>query len=259
MGDTLAKENVKTSCFKDALNELNKSLALREESECGGILEECKSDLIWLWELAVQPEEKRQCIDLTAMLGNEADCHGLLSRFAFTSYEAKDYQTAKHGFLRLAQMGSQAGKNNLAYMARRGEGDHLWFFQTEEILRLLKSGVQEREVFSVINTALVFALLLQTAEDWKFADRLISLLQSGAVFAASWWYDLAARGEAEGYLVHWWLLRHGKMGTSPLGTLEALSVKVKSLYPDIPEDLLNPMQTTLSQEQADAEDIAKDE
>ena len=70
------------------------------------------------------------------------------------------------------------------------------------------------------------------------ADNLASLMdRNNVINALMWWQDVANIGEAEGFLVHLLMLRHGKIGSSPLGSMAELFAKVKKDYPGIPEKM----------------------
>ena len=86
--------------------------------------------------------------------------------------------------------------------------------------------------------ALFWALEYGGEENWDLADKLVSYVDKNDVTGAlEWWKGVALADEAEGYLVHLLLVRHGKVGSSPLGKIEELFDRVKKDYPGIPEKM----------------------
>ena len=75
----------------------------------------------------------------------------------------------------------------------------------------------------MINMGLLFALSLSDPKDWRTADELFSLLPSELSGADNWWEELGKSGEIEGWLVHFFLLRHKKIDHSELGTIDSLA------------------------------------
>lgn len=82
---------------------------------------------------------------------------------------------------------------------------------------------------------LLFALRLSTPDDWKTADELFALLPNELTGADSWWEKLGKNNESEGYLVHFFLLRHEKIEHSDLG-----SIKSNTRYPNSPNGITDP-------------------
>lgn len=82
---------------------------------------------------------------------------------------------------------------------------------------------------------LLFALNLSTPIDWKTADDLFALLPNGLTGADSWWEKLGQNNESEGYLVHFFLLRHEKIEQSSLGSIKSLAVRLAKSIDGFPE------------------------
>lgn len=54
-------------------------------------------------------------------------------------------------------------------------------------LRMLQEGVKEGDAFSLVNTALVFALMLGDDESWHLADSIFGKLSGfGGMLVSSW-------------------------------------------------------------------------
>lgn len=122
--------------------------------------------------------------------------------------------------------------NNLAYVLRR-ERDG--WANSCEIMTLLLPGVQKKAPFCLINMGLLFALKMSTPKDWETADELFSLLPAGLSGADSWWEKLGKNGDSEGYLVHFFLLRHGKIRQSSLGSIKSIVQHLKRNLKEFPE------------------------
>jgi len=150
------------------------------------------------------------------------------------SYEKKYYGIAEYIFRDLAQRGSIAAKNNLAYMIRRKETNSLTGQEIKEAMLLLHEGIDERDAFALVNMALIFALNFGGEDDWVIADLFISDIQEDVKEVYNWWKILADSGDAEGSLIHWWLLRHKKIRKSTLGTKEELESIVKQKIENVP-------------------------
>lgn len=122
--------------------------------------------------------------------------------------------------------------NNLAYVLRRKTDDPISNF---EIITLLLPGVKEKEPFSLINMGLLFALRLSTPDDWKTADELFALLPNELTGADTWWENLGKNKELEGYLVHFFLLRHNKIEHSDLGSIKSIALRLAKSIDRFPE------------------------
>lgn len=192
-----------------------------------------QSQISVLWELAISPEEKYQCIEIAAMLPEDFLRKTSLNQLGFHAYEHNEFNYAAHAFMRSAQMGDIGAKNNFAYLLRKELCDCSSFYAPLDLLKILQPGLKAKEPLSVVNTALVLALLLGTDFDWEVADRLISCLDdiSGV---ASWWETIGKNGDQEGHLVHLWLLRHKLITESPLGSSNELFDDVCKVYRSVP-------------------------
>lgn len=148
----------------------------------------------------------------------------ILHSIAFDEYEAGNIDFAEHLFRNACDLVDDGSlNNNLAYVLRRKRDDSI---NSCEVITLLLPGVQEREPFSLINMGLLFALRLSTPNDWKTADDIFSLLPDELTGADSWWEKLGKNNESEGYLVHFFLLRHQKIKFSELGSEKSLAIRL---------------------------------
>lgn len=123
-----------------------------------------------------------------------------------------------------------------AYMIRRHEiaapsnRDHVL------ALRVLQEGVKEGDAFSLVNTALVFALMLGDDESWHLADSIFERLSGfGGMLVSSWWEDLAKGGDDEGFLVIFFLLRHGKIDNDSVGSIKSIALRLAKSIDGFPE------------------------
>ena len=192
-----------------------------------------------------EDNEKIACLDLLGKvyygkMNDETLQLGLsfssgLASIGFDAYERKSFLLAECAFQLLASLGDSTGKNNYAYMIRRKEVSDIEKHPFTEAITILRDGVKNLESFSLINMALIFALCLKTDNDWKIADDLIPLVSpSNANSICSWWEDVAESGDAEGLLVHLWLLRHKKIESSPLGPRMELATRLTFKLPGFP-------------------------
>ena len=157
----------------------------------------------------------------------------VLHSIAFEEYEAEDIDFAEYLFRSACDLvDDNSLNNNLAYVLRRKRDDSI---NSCEVITLLLPGVQEREPFCIINMGLLFALNLSTPIDWKTADDLFALLPNGLTGADSWWEKLGQNNESEGYLVHFFLLRHEKIEQSSLGSIKSLAVRLAKSIDGFPE------------------------
>lgn len=157
----------------------------------------------------------------------------VLHSIAFEEYEAGDIDFAEYLFRSACDLVDDISlNNNLAYVLRRKRDDSI---NDCEVITLLLPGIQEREPFCLINMSLLFALSLSTPDDWRTADDLFALLPNGLSGADSWWEKLGKNNETEGYLVHFFLLRHDKIEHSNLGSIKSIAVRLKRELKGFPE------------------------
>lgn len=157
----------------------------------------------------------------------------VLHSIAFEEYEAGNIDFAEYLFRNACDLvENNSLNNNLAYVLRRKNDDSI---NSCEIITLLLPGVQNREPFCLINMGLLFSLTLSTQNDWKTADDLFSLLPKELNGADSWWEKLGKSNESEGYLVHFFLLRHQKITHSDLGSIISISRRLSKNIDDFPE------------------------
>lgn len=152
------------------------------------------------------------------------------------AYSAKMYSAAEIAYRIIAESGDTSAKNNYAYMIRRHEiaapsnRDHVL------ALRVLQEGVKEGDAFSLVNTALVFALMLGDDESWHLADSIFERLSGfGGMLVSSWWEDLAKGGDDEGFLVIFFLLRHGKIDNDSVGSIKSIALRLAKSIDGFPE------------------------
>lgn len=160
----------------------------------------------------------------------------ILHSIAFEEYEAGEIDFSEHLFRSACDLVDDSSlNNNLAYVLRRKSDDPI---NNGEVITLLLPGVQEKEPFCMINMGLLFALNLSDSDDWRTADALFSLLPDGLNGADSWWDDLGKSNESEGYLVHFFLLRHNKVEHSDLGSIKSIAMRLKRSIETFPAWLL---------------------
>lgn len=186
-----------------------------------------------LWSYAQSFDEKIACIDLAAAISITVLRDALILGFSMESYEAKDFPTAFYGFVKGAQMGNIVAKNNLAYMIRRNEYSFDSSDKNTTALKLLVPGVKEREPFSIVNTALILCLQLKEDHDWQTADKLFEYMTEKEQSVCDWWANLGE--EIEGYLVHFFLLRHEKIEHSVLGSIKSIALRLEKSIDGFPD------------------------
>lgn len=159
-----------------------------------------------------------------------------LASIGMAAYSAKMYSVAEIAYRMIAESGDTSAKNNYAYMIRRHEiaapsnRDHVL------ALRMLQVGVKEGDAFSLVNTALVFALVLGDDDSWHLADSIFERLSGfGGMLVSSWWEDLAKEGDDEGFLVIFFLLRHEKIEHSDLGSIKSIALRLAKNIGGFPE------------------------
>lgn len=162
-----------------------------------------------------------------------------LAMVGLNAYNEKSFLTAEIAFRILSECGDAGGKNNYAYMIRRREVSNPRSFSPITVIRLLRGGVQEKEPYSLVNMALTFSLCLGTDDDWHIADKLMAAISvDDTMGIQAWWCDVAKNGDVEGYLVHYFLLRHRKMQSSVLGSDVSIRQKLVNDIIPFPEWLI---------------------
>lgn len=222
--------------FNLEYQQLNLLLALINTDEANLELLSFDDKVRHLWSYAKTLEEKVACIDLAAAISIPFLRNALILNFSMESYEVKDYSIAFYGFMKGAQMGSTDAKNNLAYMIRRGEYGFRGLDNAATALKLLVPGVKEREPFSIVNIALVLCLLLKEESDWQTADKLFEYVAEKEQAICDWWANLGE--EIEGYLVHFFLLRHKKIEHSDLGSIKSITRRLEKSIDGFPDWLV---------------------
>lgn len=142
--------------------------------------------------------------------------------------------------------------NNFAFILRKKDkGNKLTI---NEIFNLLTIGVKAKNPYSLINLALLYSINmdgicpkstpeeqflknLNTSNNWDIADELFSFLPNNLNEADIKWEQLGESGDPEGYLVHFFLLKHHKIIKSALGSTNKIYSYCRSVYPNITEKL----------------------
>lgn len=157
----------------------------------------------------------------------------IIHSIAFEEHEDGDVNFSEYLFRSACDLVDDSSlNNNLAYVLRRKRDDSI---NNGEVITLLLPGVQKQEPFCIINMGLLFALNLSTPDDWRTADDLFSLLPDELSGADSWWEKLGKSTEPEGYLVHFFLLRHGKIEHSNLGSIKSIAMRLKNTTEGFPD------------------------
>jgi len=191
-------------------------------------------------------EEKLNCYRLANFLKNKYDLQTSalsmymeLGTIGFEAYKNGDKKTAEIAFAILSENGDSNGRNNYAYMIRRKETTENSETMLIKAIQLLKEGIIQKESFSYVNLALLLALRCGKDSDWKFADELVEKMPDDNVSSVQgWWEDVGNSGDIEGLLVHFFLLRHGKIKKSVFGDMEQLSKKLSNELDNFPDWLI---------------------
>lgn len=200
--------------------------------------------LLEIAEADIESEDGRQAVETIERIRNAnnnttriaATFSRRLASVGMAAYSAKMYSVAEIAYRIIAESGDTSAKNNYAYMIRRHEiaapsnRDHVL------ALRVLQEGVKEGDAFSLVNTALVFALMLGDDKSWHLADSIFERLSGfGGMLVSSWWEDLAKGGDDEGFLVIFFLLRHGKIDNDSVGSIKSIALRLAKSIDGFPE------------------------
>lgn len=209
--------------------------------------QDIKTDRLFLDKIALYLQEESNLERIDELFGILKDAKiedaTYYSRIGMSAYELKNYVVAERAYrLAVKQCDEEyliiGYKNNLAYLIRRKEIENPDNRNEKEVPILLRDGVAKKDTFSLINMALFWALEHGNSDNWDLADKISSYVNRSDVSGAfEWWKDVALADETEGYLVHLLLIRHGKVGSSPLGSIEKLFDRVKKDYPRIPDNM----------------------
>lgn len=162
-----------------------------------------------------------------------------LGTIGLESYQNGDMISAATAFSIMCDYGNSTGRNNYAYMIRRGEIPKGTNRSIIDAIKLLKPGLYDSEPFAFVNMALLFAINLGTDSDWNISDELMEKLPGdNSSGVQGWWEDVGKKGDIEGLLVHYYLLRHKKITKSVFGNLEDLSNKLAEKIKTFPEWLI---------------------
>lgn len=202
------------------------------------------SRLLEIAEADIESEDGRQAVETIERIRNAnnnttriaATFSKKLASVGMTAYSAKKYSVAEIAYRMIAESGDTSAKNNYAYMIRRHEIAAPSNRDYVLALRLLQEGVKEGDAFSLVNTALVFTLMLGDDESWHLADSIFERLSGfGGMLVRSWWEDLAKEGDNEGFLVIFFLLRHGKIDNDSVGSIKSIALRLTKIIDGFPE------------------------
>ncbi len=200
--------------------------------------------LLEIAESDIKSDDCRQALETFEKIHiSNKNSHNLATMFSsrlasigMSAYSAKLYPVAETAFRMLSEGGDTSAKNNYAYMVRRHEivapssQDHV------RALKLLHKGVQSKDAFSLVNTALVFALSLGDDDSWRLADNIMQHLSSfGGMLVESWWEEVAQSDDIEGYLVLFFLLKYNKIDSSSVGSQKSIAVRLKRELKGFPD------------------------
>lgn len=195
----------------------------------------------------VQAEECLQALENIEKTWNDNDKDPSISSIFWPklitigtrAYSVKNYPVAETAFRLLAESNDITGINNYAFMIRRHEiakvsdRDHIL------ALKILQQGLKREDSFSLVNTALVFALMIGDDDSWHLSDSIFSCLPSFICIRIGWWWEVLARkNDIEGYLVLFFLLRHRKIKYTSLGSINSLALRLKNNIQGLPEWLV---------------------
>ena len=206
-----------------------------------------RTDKLLLEKTSIILQEEKNAEKIGELFGilkdAKVDDASYYSGIGMSAYELKNYIVAERAYRLAVDLCFEdyliiGYKNNLAYLLRRKEIENPDKRSEKEIPLLLRDGAAKKDTFSLINMALFWALEHGGEENWDLADKLVSYVDKNDVTGAlEWWKGVALADEAEGYLVHLLLIRHGKIGSSPLGSIGELFDRVKKEYPGIPDKM----------------------
>lgn len=228
-----------------SLNNLQKLIQAKYSTtdECEFPDERLFTSILWNQLYSSSPTDILLCEQMISRLSviyklDVEQLAGIFHSIAYNSYEEKEYLFSAYCFRQACKMKESVSyRNNLAFVLRR---HHQMEDVTKmEIIDLLLPGIKEKESFSIVNMSLFLSEVLATENDWQTADSLMKLLDEENFEIEQWWSNMASKNEAEGYLVIMWLLRHGKIEHSGIGTFETIIRKVENLYPQAPKWLFN--------------------
>lgn len=151
------------------------------------------------------------------------------------AYSTKQYPSAEVIFRMLSEIGDTTACNNYAYMIRRHEITDPTKHDQLRCLKLLYNGVKERDAFSLVNTALVFALMIGDDEGWHLADSIFDQLSVlDGIHVTSWWEELEKKNDPEGRLVLFFLRRHGKIDDAGIDSEKSVVFRLRHDIPKFP-------------------------
>lgn len=225
--------------FDDCLVSISKKKLFNEyENNEDGVCVELINDLSDLQEKISSENEKIRWIDFVSSIN--ADLSSMLLDYAMKQYESGYFDISCYAYIRcilITKRSTDTAKNNLAYIIRRNESSLSSLFSISEIADLLKNGLENRNIFSIVNLALTFILKSGEEQDWRLADDLFSSINetdTDIVGVDYWWENVGKKGDMEGFLVHFFLLRHQKLEYSNLGSLKSLALRLTKEMDNFP-------------------------
>ena len=160
-----------------------------------------------------------------------------LNSIGSQAYDKGDFLLSEYAFRMLALSGSNHGKIRLAALIRRGDLPpyHLKKYTCcQDALTLLRSGVELKGPFALVNAALLYVDLGR----WHKACRLIKRIDDADIHIAGSYncYDgkAASKEDGESLLVHALLLHTRRIGYSELGSRRYLREFVRETVTGVP-------------------------
>lgn len=232
LGGKTARDSARYGC---GVINLNRYV---EDSRAGHMQDFAKSRQ----EKAAGLDQKIEAIRQRVMRERPGD-HALVQTFfiaelineAINLYERQDFFAAGYLTETAVSAGDTArceGKNNLAFMLRRGE----YVSYQYNVRGLLSAAMAGGQPLAYVNMALLEASL----HNWEKADSLIrtccsncSELEMKEIERT--WLELAGKGEAEGYIIQAWLMRfHRYSGAADSQAQKKCLDLAAKRYTDIP-------------------------
>lgn len=156
----------------------------------------------------------------------------------FEAYENGNYAKARDHFIQAVKYWPYKdiaceSENNLAYMLRRREIEDIEidgiFYTVPEIL---EKGVNEGKAFPLVNMALYFCCI-NYAYDISRGDIFIKKIDKEECeqeLLRKWWEKVAQNGEAEGYIVLFWLFVYHLIEESSIGDEKEIASILKDRF-----------------------------
>lgn len=162
-------------------------------------------------------------------------------RIGTTAYEDENYRVAELAFAKgSVELGNLEARNSYAYMILMGEVEDSTKYSYKDIVELLRRGMEQNTLFSMINMALLCALHIGGDEGWRIADITVSMISNDVM---EWWIDdmwwwKGMMNRLEGKVIHLLMLRNHVLNKSPLGEYTTLKEEIRQQVKDFPKFLL---------------------